>query len=244
MRFFLFRKLCCKDRALSKELKKIIGFKPNNLFYYKQALRHASSVGKDSDGIMNNERLEFVGDAIMGAIVSDILFKFYPNANEGKLSILRSTIVNRKSLNNIASDLKIPELIEYKQSPQNKMKNMGGNSFEALVGAIYYDYGYSKCIKFIENIIENYFDLKNLIKQNTDYKSKLMQFVQKNKLELIIDTVENIERNERNHHFICEICIDNKYLASGKGWSKKEAEQQASGNVLGLIEKIRNISNF
>ena len=236
MSFFFFRNLSVEDKTLSKILKKIIGFNPGNLFYYKQALRHSSAINKESGKYTNNERLEFVGDAILSAVVSDILFEFYPKANEGKLSVLRSTIVNRKSLNNIALDLKIVDLVDYKHSPQNNMKNIGGNTFEALVGAIYYDKGYKRCISFIEMIIDNYFNLENLIEQNTDYKSKLLQFVQKNKFELIIDTVENVERNEKNQHFICEVCIENEYVASGKGWSKKDAEQQASRNVLSLIE--------
>ncbi len=240
MSFLFFRKISVEDKTLSKELRRIIGFKPGNLFYYKQALRHSSVSGKQSLKFANNERLEFVGDAIISAIVSDILFEFYPNAKEGKLSILRSTIVNRKALNSIASDLKIAELMDYKHSPQNNMKNMGGNSFEALVGAIYYDKGYKKCIIFIKMIIEKYFNLEKLIEQNTDYKSRLLQYVQKHKLELIIDTVENVERNEKNQHFICEICIENKYIASGKGWSKKDAEQQASKRALKSIEKSNN----
>ncbi|PLX08265.1 MAG: ribonuclease III [Marinilabiliales bacterium] len=236
MPFFFFRRLTKKDKILFKKLEEIIGFKPNSLFYYKQALRHASVISKDSERYSNNERLEFVGDAIISAIVSDILFEYYPKANEGKLSILRSTIVNRKSLNQIAKDLGITKLLEFKQSPVNNMKNLGGNSFEAIVGAIYYDRGYKYCIKFLNQIIDEYFDLKNLIKQNTDYKSKLLQYIQKHKLNLVIDTVENVEVNEKNQHFISEICIDNVYMAMGKGWSKKDAEQQASRNALRIIK--------
>ncbi|MBN2776598.1 MAG: ribonuclease III [Bacteroidales bacterium] len=206
------------------------------MFYYKQALRHASAVGKNNNRNSNNERLEFVGDAIMNAIISDILFVYFPKADEGKLSILRSTIVNRKTLNKIASDLDIPGLMEYRTSTQNVMKNMGGNSFEAIVGAIFYDRGYSYCGKFLKSIVDKHFDLSNLITQNTDYKSRLLQHIQKCKLDLLIDTFENVELNEKNQHFICEICINSQYVASGKGWSKKEAEQIASKNALKKIK--------
>ncbi len=237
--FFFLKKTGKEDKILFNKLKKIIGFKPNSLFYYKQALRHASAVVKDSERSSNNERLEFVGDAIISAIVSDILFSYFPKANEGKLSILRSTIVNRKALNQIAHDLEITELMEYRQSPVNIMKNMGGNTFEALVGAIYFDRGYNSCIKFINAIINDFFDLDNLIKQNPDYKSKLLQYIQKHKLELLIDTFENAEVNEKNQHFVCEVCVDNVFVASGKGWSKKDAEQNASGNTLQKINIYR-----
>jgi len=234
--FFLFSKKSEADKILVKKLILILGFKPKDLFSYKQALRHASAIGFENNRQSSNERLEFVGDAIISAIVSNILFKHFPKANEGKLSILRSTIVNRKTLNNLANELKIPELMNFKTSSLNTMKNMGGNSFEAIVGAIYYDRGYNYCIKFIENIINNYFDLDTLIEQNTDYKSRLLQYVQKNKIELIIETCENLEQNEKNQHFISEICINNEYIAFGKGWSKKEAEQIASKNALKIIK--------
>ncbi|MDD2385188.1 MAG: ribonuclease III [Bacteroidales bacterium] len=234
--FCPFSKKSEADKILVKNLISILGFKPKNLFFYKQALRHASAIGCENNRQSSNERLEFVGDAIISAIVSNILFNHFPKADEGRLSILRSTIVNRKTLNQLADELKIHELMKYKSSSLNVMKNMGGNSFEAIVGAIYYDRGYKYCIKFIENIIKQYFNLNTLIKQNTDYKSRLLQYVQKYKFDLLIDTYENVEQNEKNQHFVTEICINNNYIASGKGWSKKEAEQIASKNVLKEIK--------
>lgn len=233
--FSFFGKKSESDKLLQKKLSQILGFKPKDLFYYKQALRHASAV-INNNRFSNNERLEFVGDAIINAIISDILFCYFPKADEGKLSILRSTIVNRKTLNKLANDLKIPVLMEYKTSAQNIMKNMGGNSFEAIVGAIFYDRGYEYCVKFLNKIITEHFDLSTLIKQNSDYKSKLLQYIQKHKHDLLIDTYENIEQNEKNQHFVCEICINNQYVSSGKGWSKKEAEQIASKNALKKIK--------
>ncbi len=234
--FYPFSKKPEADKILVKNLISILGFKPKNLSLYKQALRHASATGCENNRQNSNERLEFVGDAIISAIVSDILFDHFPKADEGRLSILRSTIVNRKTLNQLANELKIPELMKYKSSSLNIMKNMGGNSFEAIVGAIYYDRGYKYCIKFIETIIKQHFDLNTLIKQNTDYKSRLLQYVQKHKFDLIIDTYENVEQNEKNQHFISEICINNNYVSFGKGWSKKEAEQIASKNALNKIK--------
>lgn len=236
--FFLFKKKNSEDSLLTQRLTVLFGFKPKNINIYKEALRHSSANSCKSKEYCNNERLEFIGDAIIGAIISDILYKNFPKANEGKLSVLRSTIINRKSLNHIASDLKINELMIYRQISQHSaMKNICGNSFEALVGAIYYDRGYKYCILFIEKIVKLYFDFNNLMKQNTDFKSKLLQLAQKYKLELKINTFENVEENEKNQHFLSEICINDNYISEGKGWTKKEAEQTASKKALFILNK-------
>jgi ribonuclease-3 len=239
MKFFLFRKISQEDKDLAKNLTIILGFKPKNLDFYKNALRHSSAGVMASGEIYNNERLEFIGDSIIGAVVSDILYRSFPRANEGKLSILRSTIVNRKSLNEIASTIKIDKLIVYKNSSGLSMKNMAGNSLEALAGAVYFDRGYKYCQRFISKIVNENFDLANLMKQNSDYKSKLLQLMQKFRLDLIFNTFENCEANEKVHHFQCEICLDGKYLSEGKGWSKKEAEQKASSVALKKLKHLR-----
>jgi ribonuclease-3 len=235
MNFIFFGRKNEADKKLYKNLKALLGFNPKNLQYYKNAFRH-SSAGLSVDGYdNNNERLEFVGDAIISAIISDILYEKFPKANEGKLSILRSTIVNRTSLNNIAFQLKLGDLLIYRQTRNSAMKNMGGNTLEALVGAIYFDRGYKYCEKFVGKIVETFFDLNKLMKQNADYKSKLLQFAQKHKLNIELNTFENIEANEKLQHFHCEICLDKIFLSEGKGWSKKEAEQIGSKAALVVL---------
>jgi len=243
MRFFLLKGKSRDDKKLIKSLKVILGFKPHNLSLYKNALRHSSAGYVASGEIYNNERLEFIGDSIISAVVSDLLYCKFPKANEGKLSILRSTIVNRKSLNEIAAELKIDNLMIFRNSSRSTMKNMAGNSLEALTGAVYYDRGYKFCQKFILKIVSDNFDLTNLMKQNSDFKSKLLQLMQKFKLDISINTYENCEANEKTHHFYCEICLDDKYVAEGKGWSKKEAEQNASQKALRKL-KSYDFSNL
>jgi ribonuclease-3 len=234
--FFLIKRKSYQEKNLSKKLIKIIGFKPKNIDLYKMALRHSSASRHNNGELYNNERLEFVGDAILGAIISDTLYEKFPRANEGKLSVLKSTIINRNILNSIALDLKINELIISRNvSSSQPVKNIGGDSFEALIGAIYYDRGYQYCKKFIDKIVNVYFDLNNLMQQNTDFKSKLLQIVQKNKLNLIIDTFENVEENEKNQHFLSEIFLDDSFISEGKGWTKKEAEQIASKEALKIL---------
>jgi ribonuclease-3 len=243
MRFFLFKALSPEDKNLSNSLKSILSFKPRNLELYKNALRHSSAGVLRSGEIYNNERLEFVGDSIISAVVSDILYLKFPRANEGKLSILRSTIVNRKSLNEIATVLKIDNLIVFRNSAKASMKNMAGNSFEALVGAIYFDRGYKYAKIFISKVLTENFDIQNLMRQNSDYKSRLLQIMQKYKLNISINTFENCESNEKTHHFYCEICYKDLYLAEGKGWSKKEAEQNASRIAVKKLKEM-NFSNY
>jgi ribonuclease-3 len=124
----------------------------------------------------------------------------------------------------------------FRQISQHKaMKNIGGNSLEALIGAVYFDRGYMFCIKFIHKILNNYFELNNLMKQNTDFKSKLLEYGQKKKLTIKINTFENVEANEKYQHFLSEILIDNIFTSEGKGWTKKEAEQIAARSALKII---------
>jgi len=232
---FLFRKKNLKDKKLRLQLKEIIGFKPKNIIFYKMALRHSSANSKSKDIRYNNERLEFLGDSIISAIASAMLYEKYPKSPEGELSVLRSMLVSRKSLNRVASELGLKRLMQYKEGKNNELKNITGNSFEALVGAIYFDKGYAVCEKFVNGIFSRFFDINNLMKHNTDYKSRLLQYSQKEKFSLVIDTFESMESFEKVYHFITEICVNGKFLASGKGWTKKEAEQMASYAVLKIL---------
>lgn len=127
----------------------------------------------------------------------------------------------------------------YKNSAGLSMKNMAGNSFEALAGAVYFDRGYKFCKRFIIKIVEDHFDLTNLMKQNSDFKSKLLQLMQKFRLNISFNTFENCESNEKVHHFQSEICLNERYLSEGKGWSKKEAEQKASMIALKKLKHLR-----
>lgn len=239
MLFNFFRNQNQEDKRLSQNLYALLGFYPKSIDIYKTALRHASAGITNEGHVNNNERLEFVGDSIISTIVSDILYKKYPNAKEGKLSVLRAIIVNRKELNKIAAAMHIDSMMFYKNTMKSSMKNMGGNTLEAIVGAIYYDRGYKYCIKFMSKIIDEFFDIDNLMSQNADYKSKLLQVQQKHRLDIAIVTVENVEKDEKNQHFLSEICLNGDFLSEGKGWSKKEAEQVASEQALKKLDSYK-----
>lgn len=239
MKFFIFgKKKLHKDQIFKKKLIEILGFKTHNIHLYKEALRHSSAKKIKKDVYYNNERLEFVGDSILSAIVSDILYKKFPDAKEGELTIYRSMLISRKSLNNIANKMLLNKVITHQNNiPYIAMKNIGGNTFEALIGAIYYDKGYKFCTKYIMKVINSNFDLNNLKEQNTDYKSKLLQLAQKSKAVLFIETFENIEYNEKTQHFLSEIVWNKQFLSQGKGWTKKEAEQLAAKRALLCFEE-------
>lgn len=232
---FLFKKKNPHDQKLTKQLEKILGFKPKHLLYYKIALRLSVTNVKFKEIRCKNERLEFLGDSVITLIVSSYLYQKFNDAPEGVLSVLRATIVSRKSLNRIAAEIGLKSIITQKETKFLEDKNITGNSLEALVGAIYFDRGFAACEKFVISLIEKFFDVNNLIKQNDDFKSKLLQISQKEKFSLSIDTFENMEANEKIYHFETEICIEDRFIASSKGWTKKEAEQKACFNVLKIL---------
>lgn len=235
MGFFFFKRFSEEDKKLLKNLKLILDFKPKNLELYKVVFTHAS-VGRNTK---NNERLEFVGDSVMGLIITDILYNKFPKADEGRLSILRASIVSRQSLNVLGENLGLDQLVDYKNTSGNEIKNLSGNALEAMVGAIYFDRGYHSAKKFVEKLVYENFDLEKLLEQNKDYKSKLLQLIQKFKLNITFNTYENMESNEKNQHFLCELCLDDKFLAEGKAWTKKEAEQKASKQALQKLSHLR-----
>ena len=232
---FLFKKKNPKDEKFRRQLEGVLGFKPKELMHYRMALRHPSANKKQKQIRYNNERLEFLGDSVISLVASAMLYERFPNAPEGILSVLRSMLVSRKSLNRVASELDLKKLMQYKETKSNEEKNITGNSLEALVGAVYLDAGYGVSEKFVRGIFFRFFDIDNLMKHNSDYKSRLLQYSQKEKFNLLIDTFESMEACEKQYHFETEICIDGKFVAIGKGWTKKEAEQMASLSALKFL---------
>lgn len=237
MFFHLFKRENSEDKKFRKQLQEILGFNPSNLSYYKLAVQHGSLKKSKKGKRDNNERMEFLGDSVIGLIASLLVYRKYPHAPEGVLTILRSTLVSRKSLNHIAEDMGIKRIVRYRDMSISETKDISGNSLEALVAAVYFDKGYKKCEKFVIDLFAKYFDLDNIIKQHTDYKSALVQCSQKEKFELLVDTFESMEDRDKQYHFVSEICINGKFVAVGKGWTKKDAEQLAAKSALQKLGK-------
>ena len=219
------------NRKFYRQIRLGLGFYPNNYKYYQIALTHRSASIKAEDGsIINNERLEFLGDAILDAVVAHFLFSKYPNENEGFLTQMRSKIVKREFLNKLAKKIGLNKLIVSHTSKSSIKKNIYGDALEAFIGAMYLDRGYFFTKKYIiEYLIGHHIDMAQLKRTDTNYKSQLLEWVQKQKVEMSIDTDTDPKHPEM---FISYIRIEREICGSGVGYSKKEAEQKAAGQAL------------
>ena len=207
----------------------ILGFKPKNLKIFKKAFLHRSANKKDKKGIpMNYERLEFLGDAMLGTIISRHLYNEVPEGDEGYLTKMRSKIVSREHLNELGKDLNLIKFVESRIPKTHFGDNIHGNVFEALVGAIYLDRGYKYCEKFIhERVIVPYVDIEQLEGKVISYKSLIIEWCQKQKKTFDYNVYEDTG-NDVLKHFAVKLSIGNIVVAKARATSKKKAEERAS----------------
>ncbi len=228
------------DKQLIKAIQQITGSRPRNLYIYKLALQHTSAAKEvNSDGFReSNERLEYLGDAILGAVVADFLFKKFPFKEEGFLTEIRSRIVNRESLNHVAKRIGLNRLIVFDGNRRTALthKSMHGDALEALVGAIYLDKGFSFSKKFItKRLIKPHFDLDAVVHNNHNYKSIMIEWAQRANKKVQFEILE--ERGAiHNKEFIAQVIIDGEPFAQGSGYSKKKAEQAAAAKSCEMLE--------
>jgi ribonuclease-3 len=219
------------NRKYVKALKNLLGFVPGNLSLYRLAFRHKSVATNVKKGVKNsNERLEFLGDAVLGSVVAEVLFKLYPYEDEGFLTELRSKIVSRVNLNQLARKLGFDKLIEYdsRMVGSTRQGSLLGDAFEALVGAVYLDKGYDFTKNFLVNhIIKSHIDIHQLEKTETNFKSKLIEWSQRHGKDVSFDLTENQE-GESNKLFTVQASIDGEVLGLGKEFNKKNAEKLAA----------------
>jgi ribonuclease-3 len=217
-------------REFGSRLKKILGFSPGNLKLYEVAFIHRSATFTLPDGKkVNNERLEYLGDAVLDAILSDYLFEKFPDASEGFMTKIRSRIVNRDILNQLAVSMGINLILISNVSSLHSTKNLYGDALEALIGSVFLDKGFKKTKKlFIKNVLNKYLDLNKIVKTDSDYKSLVFEWVQKNKSNIIFTYNEEYDFNLKKSIFSTALIIDKKELGIGHGSSKKEAEQEAA----------------
>lgn len=232
-----------EDEQLYNELKKLLNFSPRKINQYKKAFTHRSVQMLDSKGIpINYERLEFLGDSILGSVIASYLYKKVPTGNEGYLTQMRSKIVSREHLNELGKDLNLIRFVKSNIDQANVGDNIHGNIFEALIGAIYLDKGYNTCHKFIfENVIVPYVDIEVLEGKITSYKGLIIEWCQKQKKKYSFDAYED-SGNESIKHFSVKISIDGELIAKGRATSKKKAEEQASKRVYFAFQNQINLS--
>ena len=211
------------------QLTKILGFKPKQIVIYKTAFTHRSMNIKDRGGnAINYERLEFLGDAMLGAVIASHLYVEVPSGDEGYLTKMRSKIVSREHLNELGKDLNLLNLIESKIASAQFGDNINGNLFEALVGAIFLDKGFKYCEKFIyKRVIIPYVDIAQLEGKVISYKSLLNEWCQKEKKTFNYNVYED-SGNDEVRHFSVKLSVDNKVVTKARATSKKKAEEKAS----------------
>ena len=229
----LYNRIFSNDKELATYIKSITGISPSNLKIYKQVFQHRSKFNEPVD---NNERLELLGDAILDAVVCAYLYKKYPYKEEGFMTEMRSRIVNRKSLNEVGVKLGLVEKLQLnRRSMTDVSKDLGGNTFEALVGAVYLDAGFDKTSRFVhKRVLQNLIDVDVLEETNTDYKSQIFHYIQREGKSIEFKVVEQKQRNRRVF-FVIEMEIDGKVISRGEGFSKKVAEQNAAMNGLKVL---------
>ncbi len=227
---YLFR----KDKAFYFKLLGILGFLPGQMSLYRIAFTHRSVSFKLDDGsVVNNERLEYLGDAMLGAIASEFIYNAYDHTDEGYMTKLRARIVKRKHLNTVAIQMGIPALLSSLPHAVKSSKHLYGNALEALIGAIYLDKGYRKTTKFFEKrMVRKHIDLIGLEKKDSDYKSQLIEWAQKNKKEVVFISHEEVDMIGKIPAFRSTVQIEQVESGTGSGDSKKEAEQQAASIAL------------
>lgn len=237
------RLLFHKDRKSYLCFYKILGFYPRNIRIYQQALLHKSTSLRSEKGRpLNNERLEFLGDAILDAIVGDIVYRHFEGKREGFLTNTRSKIVQRETLNKLAVDIGLDKLVKSSTRSSSHNSYMYGNAFEAFIGAIYIDQGYDRCKQFMEKkIFKSYIDLDKMSRKEVNFKSKLIEWSQKNKLEVSFELIEQLLDKDYNPMFHTEVRILGLSAGKGTGYSKKESQQNAAQMAL---KKLKSDPQF
>nr|WP_255709886.1 ribonuclease III [Pontibacter harenae] len=234
----VYQRLFTRDGELVRAIAGITGSSPDNLRLYKLALTHTSFARQAAAGkLETNERLEFLGDAILGAVVAEHLFKKFPYEDEGFLTEIRSRIVNRESLNQIALKIGLNLLVKVDTSSHSmRHKSVNGNALEALVGAIYLDKGYDDTRHFIlKKLVKPHVDIHNLVSTTANFKSKLIEWAQSQNLDIRFDIVKRKQQGNTTE-FTSEVQIDGKPIAVGAGLSKKKADQAAAEKALQFLK--------
>lgn len=228
-----------KDKELYFSIQRIVGFYPHRIDYFKQALMHKSIGKRNAKGRpVNNERLEFLGDAILDAVVGDIVYRHFEGKREGFLTNTRSKIVQRETLNRLAREMGVNELIVSSGHSSSHNSYVGGNAFEALIGAIYLDRGYDACMRFMEKrVLNELINIDKVAYKEVNFKSKLLEWSQKNRVKLEFKLMEQKSDEKGSPVFTYQVVIEGVEGESGTGYSKKESQQQASKLTLQRLRK-------
>ncbi|MCX6286933.1 MAG: ribonuclease III [Bacteroidetes bacterium] len=217
------------DKYLRRAIRNIFGFRPGNIFLYRLAFTHKSASQETIKNLrINNERLEFLGDAILDAVAADFLFKTFPAKDEGFLTEMRSKLVSRAQLNKLSQKMGVDNLIQLENSNTGMFRSFKGDAFEALIGAIYLDKGFNFTRKIIlKRVIGHYIDMDDLVNQEVNFKSKVIEWAQKEKKQASYNVLEEIGTGYKKQYLV-ELVVEGQPIARGQDYSIKGAEQNAS----------------
>lgn len=232
------RLLFRKDRESYLHLYRILGFYPHNIDLYEQALLHKSYSARSRGGhLVNNERLEFLGDAILDAIVGDIVYRHFKGKREGFLTNTRSKIVQRETLNRVAVEIGLDKLIKSSAHTNSHNSYVCGNAFEAFVGAIYLDRGYDYCMRFMqERILHRLINLEKVAYEEINFKSKLIEWSQKKRMSIAFELIDQRKDEASSPIFESQVLVEGIVCGEGTGYSKKESQQLAARVALKKIK--------
>lgn len=228
-----------QEKELFSALYDILGFYPHDITFYKQALLHKSVSRRNDKGRpVNNERLEFLGDAILDAVVGDIVYRHFEGKREGFLTNTRSKLVSRDTLGKLAKEMGLSQLILSSGHNTSHNSYLGGNAFEALVGAIYLDRGYDACMRFMENrILTQLINIDKVAYKEVNFKSKLLEWSQKNRVKMEFRDLKQERDENKSPVFTTQVFIEGLEGCIGTGYSKKESQQNASKDTLQRLRR-------
>jgi ribonuclease III len=225
------------DSKLIAAIRNIAGFTPSNLELYRLATSHSSVARPNGQGSMkdSNERLEYLGDAILGAAVADYLFKKFPYKDEGFLTEIRSRIVNREALNLLARKIGVGSIVQFDSKNSHLQNVILGNTLEAIVGAVYLDKGYLRCKKFvIDKLVAPHYDIDEVVNSNSNHKSRLIEWAQREGKSVRFEIVE-VKKAKNRKEFTAQVMLDNEGKGTGYGNNKKKAEQDAAFKTMEML---------
>ena len=222
-------------------IQNIAGFTPSNLELYRLATVHSSIAKENGSGYKeSNERLEYLGDAILGAAVADFLFKKFPFKPEGFLTEIRSRIVNREALNLLARKIGVANIVQFDQKNAHLQQVILGNTLEAIVGAIYLDKGYIRTKKFvIDKLINPNYNVDDLVNSDSNFKSKIIEWAQREGKDVKFEIL-NVKKGRNHKEFTAQVLVDNEAKGTGYGNSKKKAEQDAAFKTCEMLNLLTN----
>lgn len=231
--------LACPDKDFARSLRRIMGFYPRKIDVYREALMHRSlNHYRPHEKKKDNERLEYLGDAVIETVVSDILYHHFPKKKEGFLTSTRSKIVQRSTLNRLAKETGLVELVQSTHINKTHNSFISGNAFEAFLGAIYLDRGYAYCYRFFEkSLIGKHINLDKVSKEDDNHKSKLIEWSQKTQCQIDFELIDENIVGTNSPTFRSRVCIEGIEVGTGFGYSKKESQQQAAKEALLHIRK-------